>query len=137
MSTYITREIAKQKDMVHKYVNNVFVIKFILSIVLFIFTGLLLFLLGYSTLTLLVTLIFTLEYIFISMSGLLIGVFQAFEELKYQSIGTILNSGFILLGILITMALNWGVLAISASYTIAYLIFFIYLIIVYMKKYLL
>ena len=135
MSTYITREIAKHKDLVYKYTNNIFLIKLILAIILFFISGILLFALGYSNLTILVTLIFTLELIFISMTNYLNGVFQSFEELKYQAIGTILNSGFLLIGILITMGLNLGVLAISASYAVAYCIYFSYMLLIYIKRF--
>ena len=126
MSTYVTREIAKHKELVYKYTNNIFFVKLILAIILFFISGILLFLMGYSNLTILVTLVFTLEAIFISMTGYLNAVFQAFEDLKYQSIGTILNSGFLLLGILITISFNWGVLAVAVSYAVAYFICLIY-----------
>lgn len=135
MSTYITRELAKHKELLGKYVNNIFFFKIILSVFLFFISWIILVLLGSPTLTIIVTLIFTLEMIAISMTGFLNGVFQAFEELKYQSIGTILNSGFLLMGILLTMYLNWGVIAISISYMVAYYIYFIYMLSKYLQKF--
>ena len=135
MSTYVTREIAKHKELVYKYTNNIFFVKLILAIILFFISGILLFLMGYSNLTILVTLVFTLEAIFISMTGYLNAVFQAFEDLKYQSIGTILNSGFLLLGILITISFNWGVLAVAVSYAIAYSIYFSFMLARYIKRF--
>ena len=135
MTTYITREIAKNKDLLFRYMNNIFIFKLILSTILFFISGLILYILGYSHLTIIVTLIFTIEIIIMSITTFLNGIFQAFEQLKYQAIGSILNSGFLLLGILITIFFNLGVISIAISYTIAYLIFFIYVFLKYIKKF--
>ena len=133
MSTYITREIAKRKDLVLKYVNNIFLFKLILAILLFFISWLVLYLMKYSQLTIIVTLIFSIELIFMSMVGFLNGVFQAFEEVKYQAIGAILNSIFLLIGIMITLGFNLGVISIALAYTIAYFLFFSFMFINYIK----
>ena len=135
MSTYITREIAKHKHLLSKYLSNVFLFKIMLAALLFLISGLILFSLGYNQLTIIVTLIFSIEMVFMTMVGLFNGIFQAFEKLKYQSIGTILNSSFLLLGILITIGLDLGVLFIAVSYTIGYLIYFSYMFIEYVRKF--
>lgn len=135
ISTYITREIAKHKDLVKKYVNNIFLFKLILAIVLFILSVLILYLLDYSFLTILITLIFTIELIFMSMVGFLNGVFQAFEKVKYQAIGSILNSSLLLIGILITLGLDLGIISIALSYTISYCIFFSYMFLEYINNF--
>ncbi|MCQ2960932.1 MAG: flippase [archaeon] len=135
ISTFITREIAKFKESTHKYFNNIFLLKLLLGIILFFISGLILYILGYSHLTIVVTLIFTIELIFISMVGFLNGVFQAFEKVKYQAIGNILNSGLLLLGILITLGFDLGVVSIALAYTISYCIFFFYMFLMYTKKF--
>lgn len=135
MSTYITREIAKHKNLLIKYMSNIFLFKFLLAFALFIISAIILYCLGYSHLTILVTLIFTIEMVFMSMVGFLNGVFQAFEKVKYQSIGTILNCIFLLFGILITMGLDLGVVFIAVSYTFGYIIFFSYMFIEYVHNF--
>ena len=135
MSTYIIREIAKHKEMLFKYMNNILLFKFILAITIFFISGLILYFLGYSHLTILVSLIFTIEIIIISMTTFLNGIFQALEEVKHQAIGSILNSGFLLIGILITIFFNFGVLSIAIAYTIAYSIFFIYVFLKIIQKF--
>ena len=135
MSTYITREIAKHKHLLSKYLSNVFLFKILLAALLFLISGLILFYLGYNQLTIIITLIFSIEMVFMTMVGLFNGIFQAFEKLKYQSIGTILNSSFLLLGILITIGLDLGVLFIAVSYTIGYFIYFSYMFIEYVRKF--
>ena len=59
MSTYITRELAKHKELLGKYVNNIFFFKIILSVFLFFISWFILVLLGSPTLTIIVTLILT------------------------------------------------------------------------------
>ena len=135
MSTYITREIAKHKELVNKYMSNIFLLKLILSIIFLIITVLILILLGYSRLTILVTLIFTFEMIVISLTGFISGIFQAFEELKYQSIGTIINSGLLLLGILFTMFFDLGVIYIAFAYLFACSIHFAYILNKYIQMF--
>ena len=90
---------------------------------------------GYSHLTIIVTLIFTIELIFMSMTTFLNGVFQAFEKVKYQAIGAILNSSFLLIGILITLGFDLGVISIALAYTIAYSIYFSYMFLAYTKTF--
>ena len=127
MSTYITREISKNRNLVSKYMSNIFYFKLILAFILFILSAILLYLMNYSFITILVTLIFTVELIFTSMTYFLNGVFQAFEMVKYQSIGTILNSFLLLIGILLTMNFDWGVVAIAISYAFGYCIYYFYM----------
>ena len=135
MSTYITREIAKNRNSVNKYFNNIFIFKLILAIILFFISGLILYLLGYPQWTILITLLFTIELIFMSMTVFLNGVFQAFEEVKYQAIGSILNSSLLLIGILITLGFDLGVVAIALSYTLSYFLYFSYILLKYIQTF--
>ena len=135
LSTYITREIAKHKELLFKYMNNIFLFKIILAIALFFISGLILYFLGYSHLTIIVSLIFTIEIIIMSLTTFLNGIFQAVEQVKYQAIGSIINSIFLLIGILITIKFDFGVISIAIAYTIAYSIFFIYVFLKYVQKY--
>lgn len=135
MSTYIIREIAKNKHLLEKYMGNIFLFKFILAAFLFILSSFILFLMNCSFITIIVTLIFTIELIFMSMSYFLSGIFQAFENVKYQSIGTILNSFLLLLGILLTISFDLGVIAIAISYTFGYATFCIYMFYKYIKSF--
>ena len=135
MSIYITREIAKNKDAIEKYCNNIFLFKLILALVLFILSAILLYLMNYPFITIVVTLIFTAELVFISMTYFLNGIFQAFENVKYQAIGTILNSILLLLGILATIWFDFGVIAIAISYAFGCSIFFGYMFLKYIKTF--
>ena len=76
MSTFTTRELSQDKSKTHKYINNVIPFKIVLSIALFIVTALLLYLLGYNKLVIEVTLLISIETIFICMIKFIGGVFQ-------------------------------------------------------------
>ena len=135
MSTYTTREVAKHKELLHKYVNNIFLFKIILAIFLFFVSLLILYLMKYPSTTILVTMIFTVEISIMSMTVFLNGVFQAFEKVKYQAIGGILNSSLLLVFILITIGFNFGVVSIAIAYTIAYAFYFAYMLVNYIKRF--
>ena len=135
ISTYITREIAKDRNLVSKVVNNIFYFKIILSVILFFLSALILYVLGNSSLTIAVTLIFFIEVVFMSMAFFFNGVFQAFEELKFQSIANILNSGLLLCGILIIVGFNLGVIAVAVSYVIGFFAYFLYMFLTYLKRF--
>ena len=87
MATFTTREISKEKSLTNKFLNNVIPFKVILSVLLFIFTALILILLGYDWLTIEVSLIISIETILLCMLKFFAGVFQAHENVKINSIG--------------------------------------------------
>lgn len=135
MSTYIIREISKNRQSYEKYVNNILLFKLILAIILLLFTGMLLYILNYSFISILVTIIFTIEIVFMAITYFLNGVFQAFENVKYQAIGTILNSLILLIGILITISLDLGIIAIAFAYTFSYGIYCFYVFFKYIRSF--
>ena len=103
MSTFSTRELSQDKSKTQKYINNVIPFKIVLSIALFLVTAILLYLLGYNRLVIEVTLLISLETIFICMIKFIGGVFQAYENQKYNSIGEIISSLFLLIFSLISV----------------------------------
>ncbi|WP_297980430.1 flippase [uncultured Methanobrevibacter sp.] len=133
MSTFATRELSQDKSKTQKYINNVIPFKIVLSIVLFFVTAILLYLLGYNKLVIEVTLLISLETIFICMIKFIGGVFQAYENQKYNSIGEIISSLFLLIFSLISVWFDLGLIAIALSYTLAYGIFLVHMVIK-MKK---
>lgn len=135
ISTYITREVAKDKSLIHKFVNNILVFKVLIAIILFILSVIILYLLGYSILTIVVTLIFSIETVFISMTFLFNAIFQAIEDLKYQSIGNILNSALLLCGILIIVGFSLGPISVAIAYAVGFLGYFLCMLHAYRKRF--
>lgn len=127
MSTYTTRELSRDKSKVKKFINNIIPFKIILSILVFIFTALILYLLGYSYLAIEVALLISIETIFICMIKFMNGVFQAYENLKYNSIGDIIASFSLLIFSFICIIFDLGLLFAALAYTLAYLVYLFYI----------
>lgn len=125
MSAFATREISKDRSATNKFINNVIPFKIILSIVLFIVTALILILLGYDKLTIEVSLIISIETIFLCMLKFIAGVFQAHEDVKINSIGDMIASVLLLIFTFLTIFFDLGLKYIALSYTLAYLIYLI------------
>ena len=127
MTLLATKEISQDKSKTSRYINNIIPFKVVLSILLFIFTALILILLGYNKLVIEITLIMSLETIFICMVNFFGGVFQAHENQKVGSVGAILNSVLLVLFTLIVIILDLGIIFVALSYAISYLIFMLYM----------
>ena len=123
MSTFSTREISKDRERAQKFINNLIPFKIVLSISLFLLTAILLVLIGYSKLVIEVTLIMSIETLFIAMINFIGGIFQAHENQSYTSIGAMIYSILLVLFTLIIIFLDWGIIAIALSYALSYLIY--------------
>ena len=86
INTHIVRHIATDNNSASKYLGNALPLKSIFSIGTFIITLIVLIIMKANELTIIITLLFTIEMITKSFLGLLHGSFQAFEEGKYQGI---------------------------------------------------
>ena len=76
ITTYTTRELARNRSLTQKFINNILPIKLILSLILLVLTIVSLHLLGYDLLTLELTFIIFFETIFLTNANFLSGVFQ-------------------------------------------------------------
>ena len=127
ITTYTTRELARNRSLTQKFINNILPIKLILSLILLVLTIVSLHLLGYDLLTLELTFIIFFETIFLTNANFLSGVFQAHENLKPSSIGSIICSSVLLTSTVIVVIFDLGVVCIAISYVLANLCFFAYL----------
>lgn len=126
ISAHIVRHVATDYESAPKYLGNIIPFKIILGTINLIVTPIILILLKIDVYTIFITVLFTIEIIFKSYANSLFGVFQAFEEGKYQGIGNTLMNTTTLLFILISIYADLGLLGISISYILANLITFIY-----------
>ena len=126
ISTHIVRHMATDRDMAPKYLGNAIPLKSLFACITFFITLVILMLMRADEVTIIVTLLFTLEMVFKSFIGLLNGSFQAFEEGKYQGIGNTLSSILLLAFILITIFTNLGIYGISIAYVLSNLFVLIY-----------
>ncbi|WP_066972090.1 flippase [Methanobrevibacter filiformis] len=127
LSTYITRELSRNPESTKKIISNSIPLKIVISTIIFILTFIILNLIGYDKLTIEVTLIITLQTIFMSMGYLFNGVFQAHEKMKYQAIGILINTILMFVGFLVGIFLDLGIISIALVYLIGSIITLIYL----------
>ncbi|MCR5703190.1 MAG: flippase [Eubacterium sp.] len=135
MTTYVTREVARNRSKLDEYVNLVIPIKIILSVAVLFLSGILFVFLNCEKITILVTLIYMIEMILMTFTQLINGIFQAFEEVKYQAIGCLINCGLLIVSILVTITLDLGIIAIAISYVIGYCGFFSFMAWRYWKQF--
>ena len=126
MNSYVVREIATNYDLTPKYLGNTIPLKSLFSIGTFILTLIILILMKSNELTVTITLLFTIEMIFKTLTGLLNGAFQAHENGKYQGIGNVLSNLLLLIFILISICTDLGIYGIAISYVLSNMLAFVY-----------
>ena len=122
ISIHIVRHIATDYESAPKYLGNAIPLKSLFSCGTFILTLIILILMKSDQLTITITLLFSIEMIITSFTGLLQGSFQAFEEGKYQGIGKTITNVLLLIFIFIAIFTDLGIYGIAISYILANII---------------
>ena len=135
ITTFSTRELAKNKSKTKKFINNLIIYKILLSVIICIFTVLIVYLLGYNNLVIELTLIMIIESSFITMFNFINGVFQAHESLRTPSVGVIIYSLSLLFLIFLITILNFGIIAIAIAYSMGYLFALLYVSNKFLKEF--
>lgn len=136
LNTLTVREVARDKNLAHKFLGNLLLVKIILSIATFGLIVLLVNLLGYPEEVVMVVYFISISIILTSIYGIFYSIFQAFEKMEYQSIGQIFNSILMFLGVLLVIYFNIGVIGFSLLYLITSIIILIYTLIICAYKFL-
>ena len=113
------REVARDKSLTQKYVNNTTVMKLILSIFTFILTVAIVYIFGYNEQTRIVVYLITISFVFNAFSSIFYSIFQSYEKMEYQSVATILNSVVMLIGTLLAIYFKLDVIAFAMVYIAA------------------
>ncbi|MBN1352371.1 flippase [candidate division KSB1 bacterium] len=95
INTYITREIAKNRDIAQRYFFNSLVVKIALITLNFVLLALFLYFANYATDTNYAIIIFAGYGITTSVMQLSIGIFEAFERMQFEAIVLTLEKIFI------------------------------------------
>ncbi|MCK9150748.1 flippase [Methanobacterium alcaliphilum] len=122
MTTYATREIAKDTTIASRLLGNIFVIKIITSLIIIILLAVYLNLLNYPTATEQIYILIGAYMIFNSFNYNFYGFFQGLEKMEYQSITTIFNSALLFTGFLLVIFLKLDLLAFGLVYVISSLL---------------
>ena len=98
LGSLTVREVARDKSLAKKYLDNISVIKAILVAITFALIAMVINLLGYPEQTIKVVYLISLSVIFNSFTEMFYSIFRAFEKMEYSSLGQILNSILMLVG---------------------------------------
>ena len=135
LSTLTVREVARNKKLAGKYLVNTTFIKLILVTLTLVFLILTTKVVGYSQQVNYVIYLIAFSMIFGSFSGIFYSIFQSYEKMEYQSIGTIINAALMFLGVLIAVFYNLDIVAFAFIYGLVSLVVLIYNISVYSWKF--
>lgn len=135
LNTLTVREIARDKLLTGKYLINVVSMKIILSVFTFGMIAVIINSLGYPQETVNVVYFVALSVILTAFSGIFYSIFQAHEKMEYQSIGQVINSVLMFIGVLIGITYEFSVLGFAFIFFISSAISLMYILLVYFWKF--
>jgi O-antigen/teichoic acid export membrane protein len=113
LNLFTVKEVAKDKSLTKKYLNNIVVLKTFLALLAFVMVMLLVVLLGYPEKTIKIVFLLALAALFSNISTGIRWIFQAYLRLEYDSVlNVVQNMLFFGLGYLV-LRLNWGIYGIG------------------------
>jgi len=131
LNTYTIREVARKKSLAEDYIANISLIKILLGLITFIIIIIIAYILGYNHQTVQIVAFIALYTIFSAFSQLFYAVFQANEKMEYPSLGNIISSILLLIGVFVAMYYGFNIYQFSQIYTFTGAIVLIYAILMY------
>jgi len=129
------REVARDKSLAKKYLNNISVMKTILVTITFALIVIVINLLGYPEQTIKVVYLISLSVIFNSFTGMFYSIFRAFEKMEYQSLGQILSSVLMLVGALFAISQRFSVIGFASLYFMISVVALVYSFVISIWKF--
>ncbi len=135
LSTLTVREVSRDKSLSSKYLVNFGLLKIVLAVLTFFLIFLSVNILHYSQEIQLVIYIMSISVIFNSFAGLISSIFQAYEKMEYISIGIIINSIILFVGVMVSIYYQLDVLAFATFYAVSNFALLLLYIIICQKKF--
>lgn len=135
LSILAVREIARDKSISSGYTGNLIVIKLVLSSITMGLIALFMNLFNYPTQTIQVVYLLGFWMVFTSFTQLFYSVFQAYEKMEYQSIGTILYSILLFSGVFYGIFSNFSIQWFALIYLIVSGVVLFYTIFIYLARF--
>jgi O-antigen/teichoic acid export membrane protein len=135
LSTLTIREVARDKSLAKEYVANITFIKIVMTILTLLLIFIIVQLLGYDPQTMQVVYVIALYTVFTTFSQLFYAVFQAYEKMEYQSIGTILSSFLLLVGVFLAIYFKFNLVQFSLIYVVSGASILVYALFTYSQKF--
>ncbi len=135
LTPILIREIAKDKGKTHRYLSNIVSLKIILGLVVWAIVILLVNLLGYPPITKTLVYLAGLVMVLDSLSLSFYGVLRGYQNLKYESIGTIIYEVIVVTLGIVALVLKAPLVILILVFVVASSFNFCYsLILLYRKK---
>ncbi len=135
LGSLTVREVARDKSLAVKYLDNITVIKIILVTFTFGLIALAINVLGYPEQTIKVVYLIALSVVFNEFAMMFYSIFQAFEKMEYQSLGQILSSALMFSGVILAIKYNFTIVVFASLYLIISVIILGYNIVVLRWKF--
>lgn len=135
LSTLATREVSRNKSFAVKYLGNIILIEMILAGFTFLLIIICIHIMKYPEQTVNVVYAISASVILNSFIKIFNSIFQAFENLKYESLGITLQNIVMIIGVLLAIRGNFTVLIFAEIYLLASGITLGYTFFVYCMKF--
>src|ERR1035437_9184091 len=135
LTTLTTREVAKNRGLASKYVANLIPMQVLLALAVIALIVAFVNVLGYSQETIYVVYILSAGIIVSSLSSLLLAIFQAFEQLEFQSIVLVIPSVVPLCGAVIAIQLHLNVVAFALLSLLTYVVGLAYVYVICVRRF--
>ncbi len=135
LSILAVREISRDKSITSNYTGNLITIKLVLSFVTMGLIVLFVNLFNYPSQTVQVVYLLALWILFTSFAQPFYSVFQAYEKMEYQSVGTILTSILLFSGVFYGIFHNFTIGWFALIYWIVSALVLVYTLFIYMAKF--
>jgi O-antigen/teichoic acid export membrane protein len=135
LSTLATREVARDKSLASKYLDNLIIIEIALASGTFCLIALAAYVLRYPQETITLIYVLALSVVCAGFTGVFYSLFQAFERMEYQSLGLILSTGATFAVVMWGITARSGVVWFAFAYFVGSLAVAIYSLTVYSTKF--
>lgn len=135
LNTLTVREVTRDKSSTNNFLINTSLIKIFLAFLTFGLIFVTVNTLGYTKEVSYVIYIITLSVIFTAFTNVFNSIFQAYEQMEYMSIGNILNSAVLFIGVITGISYKLDIFFFAVIYLAASLFVLIYSFIIYLYKF--
>ncbi len=135
LSTFMIREVSRDKTVADKYIPNVALMRLILSLITILLIVLIVNVINYEEIVKIVIYILTISVIINGISSIFNYVFQANEKMEYLAVNTIILSITMLLGTLIGVYYELEILYFAYLYVISNCLVFTFITLAYLWKF--
>jgi len=135
LNELIIREVARNKSLADKYLQNIVMIKLILAFITFGLIVVILKIFNYPRETTIVVYLLALSLIIGSFTRAFYSVFRAFEKMEYQAFGQVLTGCLMLCSVLFAISQNFNIIGFALIYFCVSLVILAYAYIVIFFKF--